>query len=239
MAFLQGFRLIAAILLLAAGATGLWLVLADGARPPATTFDLGAPIGRSTAAALARLRAEPGTCRTLLARAGVAYRALPVRAAGASCGYDDGVAWARDGAREARYAPAAPALSCPLAATLAVWEWDVVQPAAVRAFGTTVARIDHFGSYACRRIYGRATGDWSEHARAEAIDVAGFRLSDGRRITVAADWRGDDAEARFLHAVRDGACRLFATTLSPDYNAAHRDHLHLDQAVRSGWRACR
>jgi hypothetical protein len=41
--------------------------------------------------------------------------------------------------------------------------------------------------------------------------------------------------------VRDGACRLFATTLSPDYNAAHADHLHLDQANRGagGWRACR
>ena len=35
--------------------------------------------------------------------------------------------------------------------------------------------------------------------------------------------------------------RLFATVLSPDYNAAHRDHLHLDQAARGawGWRACR
>ena len=40
---------------------------------------------------------------------------------------------------------------------------------------------------------------------------------------------------------RDGACRVFSTVLSPDYNAAHRDHLHLDTANRgpSGWRACR
>ena len=55
------------------------------------------------------------------------------------------------------------------------------------------------------------------------------------------DWSGDTPESRFLHEVRDGACDLFATTLSPDYNAAHRDHLHLDQAARGamGWRACR
>jgi hypothetical protein len=130
-------------------------------------------------------------------------------------------------------------LACPLAAALASWEWDVVQPAAVRAFGTTVARIDHYGSYACRRIYGRASGGWSEHARAAAIDIAGFRLADGRRITVAADWKGQGAEARFLHEVRDGACRLFGTILSPDYNAAHRDHLHLDEARRGGWGVCR
>jgi len=66
-------------------------------------------------------------------------------------------------------------------------------------------------------------------------------LSDGRRISVVGDWQGDDAKARFLRQVRDGACDLFATTLSPDYNAAHRDHLHLDQAARGamGWRACR
>ena len=53
--------------------------------------------------------------------------------------------------------------------------------------------------------------------------------------------RGDPAERRFLRRVRDGACGLFATVLSPDYNAAHRDHLHLDQADRGmgGWRSCR
>ena len=41
--------------------------------------------------------------------------------------------------------------------------------------------------------------------------------------------------------VRDGACDLFATVLSPDYNAAHADHLHFDQAMRGamGWRGCR
>jgi hypothetical protein len=41
--------------------------------------------------------------------------------------------------------------------------------------------------------------------------------------------------------VRNGACQLFATVLSPDYNEAHRDHLHFDQAERGamGWRGCR
>ena len=65
--------------------------------------------------------------------------------------------------------------------------------------------------------------------------------SDGARISVAADWRDGGAKGRFLREVRDGACRLFATVLSPDYNRAHRDHLHLDQAERGawGWRACR
>ena len=51
------------------------------------------------------------------------------------------------------------------------------------------------------------------------------------------DWGGEGAEgdeAAFLRRVRDGACGIFGTVLSPDYNEAHRDHLHLDQAAR-GW----
>ena len=63
----------------------------------------------------------------------------------------------------------------------------------------------------------------------------------GTRISVAGDWGDAGAKGRFLREVRDGACRLFSTVLSPDYNRAHRDHLHLDQAARGawGWRACR
>ena len=74
-----------------------------------------------------------------------------------------------------------------------------------------------------------------------AIDIAGFRLEDGTRISVVDDWDEDGPRSVFLRDVRDGACDLFATVLSPDYNAAHRDHLHLDQAARGemGWRGCR
>ena len=139
------------------------------------------------------------------------------------------------------YRPADLGTSCPVAAALSLWEWHFVQPAALRRFGTRVAAVETFGSYNCRRMYGRRTGDWSEHARANAIDVAGFRLEDGRRIAVAADWNDKGPKGRFLHDVRDGACRLFTHTLSPDYNEAHRDHLHLDEAYQGafGWRACR
>ena len=89
-------------------------------------------------------------------------------------------------------------------------------------------QIEHLGSYSCRRLYGRGEGPWSQHATGNAIDIAGFVLADGRRISVLHDWSGSDGEAQFLHRARDGACGAFATVLSPDYNAAHRDHLHLD-----------
>ena len=208
---------------------------------PWTPLDLAQPIGMFTGRKLTALTEDAPRCRALLDTAGVTYTVLPRRTDGSRCGYADGVRFGAGGSRGIDYTPADLGTSCPVAAALAVWEWEVVQPAARRHLGAEVARIDHFGSYSCRRLYGRATGGWSEHATADAIDIAGFRLADGRRVTVARDWDGDPAERAFLRAVRDGACRLFATTLSPDYNAAHADHFHLDQAERGamGWRACR
>lgn len=207
---------------------------------PWTPLDLGQPTGLFTGRKLAALGSDFPRCRRLLDRAGVRYTALPPRNEG-QCGYDDAVRLTSGGARALAFRPPGVGIACPVAAALAKWEWDVVQPAAARHLGTRVTAIDHFGSYSCRRLYGRDQGSWSEHATADALDVAGFRLADGRRLSIVGDWSGDAADAAFLHAVRDGACDLFATVLSPDYNAAHRDHLHLDQANRgtTGWRACR
>ena len=238
MAFLRILQwLLIGLIVAAVGAFALSVL--GVATPVGGALDLAAAPGLGSVRRIGALRGNGARCRALLDRAGISYAALPPRQTAPECSRRDAVQWSGGGARGIAYAPTGPALSCPLAAALAQWEWSVVQPAAARAFGTTVARIDHFGSYACRRIYGRAEGGWSEHAAANAIDVAGFRLADGRRITVARDWRGDGPEARFLHDVRDGGCRLFGTTLSPDYNAAHRDHLHLDEAARGGWGFCR
>lgn len=208
---------------------------------PWTKLDLARPVGAFTRIKIAALHGEGRRCRALLTRSGISYAAVPQRIEGPQCGLADGVRFEADGAETIAYAPAGLATSCPVAAALALWEWHVVQPAALRRFGRRIVRIDTFGSYNCRRVYGRATGDWSEHARANAVDVAAFRLDDGRTVSVAADWHDTGARGRFLHDVRDGACRLFTDTLSPDYNAAHRDHLHLDEAARGGfgWHACR
>ncbi|MEX0759910.1 MAG: extensin family protein, partial [Tistlia sp.] len=116
----------------------------------------------------------------------------------------------------------------PLAAALQLWMREVVQPAARRYLDAEVARIGHLGSYACRRVYGRAAGRPSQHATANAIDIAGFRLADGRRVSVLGGWQGTPAEQAFLKDLHAGACSLFRGVLGPDYNAAHRDHFHLE-----------
>jgi len=216
------------------------LAVLSRARPqdvPWTPLDLAESMGLFTGRKIAALGGEPALCRSLLARAGAQHERIAPFGED-QCRVPDPLKLG-GGARSITLLPHSPAMSCPVAAGLAVWEWEVVQPAARRILGARVESIDHLGTWNCREI--RGGGSLSEHATADAIDVAGFRLGDGTRISVLEDWPKGGKKAAFLRAVRDGACGLFSTVLSPDYNAAHANHLHLDQAARgaTGWRACR
>lgn len=122
------------------------------------------------------------------------------------------------------------AMTCPLAQNFTAWVHYGVRPAARLYLGSDVVRVDSFGTYSCRNIAG--SGRLSEHARANAVDVAAFVLADGRRISVQNGWNGDEASRAFLRRIRDSACKRFRTVLSPDYNAAHHDHLHFDMGGR-------
>ena len=74
----------------------------------------------------------------------------------------------------------------------------------------------------------------SEHAMANAFDISGLRLEDGRMISILKAWDGNGYDAEFLHDVRNGLCDYFNLTLSPDYNIDHADHFHVDMGrVRS------
>lgn len=244
--FLRSLRRAAAIaVVLSLGAAlGLTIYGAAKSHPqdlPWTRLDLAQPIGLFTGRKLVGLTHHARACEQMLTAAGVRFEALPTVKGEGECGYADGVRLMPGGALEVPYAPAAN-VSCPVAAALSLWQWNVVAPAVESHFpGAHLTAIEHYGSYACRRMYSRASGAWSEHATADAIDIAAFRLSDGTRILVSRDWNAPDARGDFLREVRNGACKLFATVLSPDYNAEHHDHLHLDEAERGEftWRACR
>lgn len=206
---------------------------------PWTALDLQSPPGRSTPAKIAELGSDLPRCRALLAAAGSRSRPAPDRVvAGEDCGYRDGTLIVGD--LGASPSPNGLVTSCPVAAALFVWT-RALQQDARRLLGSEVRRLLHAGSYSCRRLYGRSTGPWSEHATADAVDILGFELSDGRTVSVLRDWSDRGATGAFLRAARDSACRSFTTVLSPDYNQAHRDHLHFDTADRgpAGWRACR
>ena len=124
-------------------------------------------------------------------------------------------------------------LDCPMIASLNDWVRDVVEPEALARFNERVVEITSMGSYSCRGINGMAGARLSEHAFGNAIDISGFRLEDGRTITVVRDWRqGDEATQAFLHDVDSGACSYFTTVLGPGYNIFHYNHIHVDLAMR-------
>ena len=121
-------------------------------------------------------------------------------------------------------------VTCPVSAAFAAWARFGVDRAARTILGSPLVSIQTMGSYSCRNVAGSSSR--SGHASAAAIDIGGFLLADGRRITVAGDWnQGSREEREFLRAVQASACRRFATVLGPEYNAAHHDHLHLEGVI--------
>lgn len=118
-------------------------------------------------------------------------------------------------------------VTCVLADRFAAWARFGVDRAARQILGSQLIRIETMGSYNCRNVAG--TDHRSGHSTGSAIDVSGFVLADGRRITVLGDWSaGTPQEREFLRVIHTSACRRFGMVLGPDYNADHRNHFHLE-----------
>jgi hypothetical protein len=114
---------------------------------------------------------------------------------------------------------------------------ESLQPEAQKQFRQQIAAIDVGGSYSCRNIYGkpfggRFAGRLSEHAFANAIDIGGFKLADGRSVEYLKDWHRKDGSSEFLQATSVSACEMFNTTLTPDYDRFHRNHIHVDASPK-------
>lgn len=210
---------------------------------PWAPLRIDAPPNWLTGFKLARASAERDACRQALAQAGMRATALPDRETGPGCGFENAYRIERTSLDVGE----AFSLSCRAALSLALWERHALQQAAETHLGGRVARIEHLGSYACRNVYGGADRRRSQHATADALDIAGFVLEDGRRVRVLAHWpersggvaadpEQASGEAGFLREVRDGACTWFDAVLGPEYNAAHADHFHFD---RGRARICR
>ena len=227
---------VVALLLLAAGCGRL---LPDFPAPPSYPYPqtpaplvgglVDRPIDGGTQAAVVRVGSDLGQCMAQLTAARVTFSPVPDRFSSATCGLRQGGVLGADLGTVARMAPGDVDMTCQTALALSIWRRQSLEPAAREILGSDVVQIDHFGAYACRNVNnGVGSNRISAHSQAAALDFSGVRLRDGRRITVAGDWNGGSAEARFLRRIRDDACRIFGTTLSPDYNAVHHDHLHLE-----------
>jgi len=117
--------------------------------------------------------------------------------------------------------------SCRLALSSAMFVGQVAKPLASQELGSRLVKIDHLGSYACRNVYNKPDARLSEHATAEALDIAGFELADGRHLTVLKQWPQTGTEAQYIHTLFTESCPFFGNSIGPDYNAAHANHFHL------------
>ncbi len=209
-------RLLAALALTLALAACVGAPEAPQRRPSRTSMDRIAP------------RLDQRQCLASLSRSDATFTALPDQYYGAGCSTLGTVRlnYLRSDSAQLQLSNLGP-VTCPLASTFTGWARFGVDRAARQILGSPLAKIETMGSYSCRTVAG--TERMSAHATANAIDIGGFLLADGRRINVLRDWNNPSPQVRaFLRTVRDSGCKRFDTVLSPDYNLAHRDHLHLE-----------
>lgn len=197
---------------------------------PSTPLDPRARITPLTRWKLRQTTRDPAACYAALGLGGAEFRREEDKVESDICGIPNRVIVTR--LSTAQMAPLD--TRCGTALRLLMWERHSLQPYAKSLLGEGVRRIGHFGSYSCRTIAGSSR--MSQHATANAIDVAGFRLTDDTLITLQRHWKSSGTQAEFLRKVGRGACDWFALVLGPDYNAAHADHFHFDQGF---WSRCR
>ena len=96
-----------------------------------------------------------------------------------------------------------------------------------------ILEVIHMGVHNCRAM--RDSDNLSQHALAQAIDFGAFVAGDGTVYSVEHDWeslRGETETEKgawlqaIAHRMYDD--RIFNIILTPDYNAIHYNHFHVD-----------
>ena len=129
-------------------------------------------------------------------------------------------------------------MNCQIGDALERWLRDVVQPRAKQLLDANVIRVGNLAAYDCRARYGSPNERISQHAFANAIDIAEFVTAKGEHIRVVEHWDSKDERAQFLKDIHKGACEIFGTVLGPEANEAHKNHFHLDLTPRRHRSVC-
>ncbi|MDQ0454460.1 extensin-like domain-containing protein [Rhizobium paknamense] len=178
-------------------------------------------------------------CLTDLKAEGAVFEPKPRIDDGNGCGIDKPVEVTRI-LPEVTLEPKA-TLRCEAALELSRWLKTVAIPAADQALPDKgrLKTVHQASSYICRNRNSQATGKMSEHARGNAIDIAGFTFEGGEvpmKIVPDSDPTLPGAFQRTLNA---SACLYFTTVLAPGSDETHKDHLHLDLIKRRNeYRVC-
>ncbi len=224
------FQLVLVALMSAAVFGAFWFGLVPQRFSPFAPLSLEQQPGWFLDPKLAALKRDPALCQSILKAPHIDAIAVADKPMKDGCGWANGVKFQMSGGARLGVEP----VTCELAAAVTLWIEHEVQPAAVAAFGKRVTAMEDMGSYDCRNIVGNAM--WkdvkSQHATANALDIAGFTLEDGRKISVLKDWpvKGSETtEAKFLRTIKSRSCGYFRVSLGPEANAAHKNHFHFDR----------
>ena len=173
---------------------------------------------------MSRLKRDRAACRTALTGASaLTFTSLADRRIDDRCGFENVV---RTQHSPIAFVPQVTA-TCALTAAL-YWYQRRLESIAEGTMHSELAGVDQLGTFSCRNVNNEAAGNRSQHATANAIDIATFRFADGRTASVLRDYGKPTPEGRFLDAAHDQACRLFSVVLGPRYNRLHANHFHLD-----------
>jgi hypothetical protein len=172
--------------------------------------------------------AAPSDCDLRLGKIAV-FQHLSALIAPGECGAPDAVLLESvilpDQGRVAIAPPAT--LRCTMAEAVAQWIREDVAPAAAK-LGAPPRELENMGSYECRGRNRISGATLSEHGRANALDVRGFKLANKADVVLADPKVPKD----FRDAIRVSACARFSTVLGPGSDAEHAEHIHLDLIER-------
>lgn len=179
---------------------------------------------------------EPSACQLRIAGQIAVIAPLPPIAGPGDCGATDVVKLEAiiqpDKSRVTISPPAT--MRCSMAEALAIWVREDLTPTMAQ-LGSAPQALDNYASYDCRGRNRQAGARISQHGLANAIDIRGVRLANGRFASFT-DRKFDRA---FREAVRKSTCERFTTVLGPGSDGHHEDHIHMDLAQRrNDYRLC-
>lgn len=202
---------------------------------PATRVELHAPVP-PIEPMQTEIVLPPSACRLRLSPELAEAPSIPPRAGPSACGGEDLVRLEAvhlpDTGRVALSPPAV--LRCEMAEALVDWVRGEIPPLAT-GLGAPIAALDNFSSYECRGRNNVFGAKLSEHGKANAFDLRGFKLANGKLVDLTNVSFDRDVRER----VRGGLCGRFTTVLGPGSDRYHENHIHLDLAQRrGGYRMC-
>jgi hypothetical protein len=124
--------------------------------------------------------------------------------------------------------PSKPTMACVFARQFTTWVRNVAAPLTLAYMNSKLAAIETGPGLVCRTRYDKPDEKISEHAKGNAIDVAAFRLEDGRSLTVKDASATTLRDGLLMKTLRATGCGYFTTILGPGSNEAHKEHLHFD-----------